>query len=46
VNDLGRTVEPNGQRVQWKLINIFRYTDDDRLVEEWTAAPVRAWCTS
>ena len=29
------TVEPNGQRVQWELINIFRYTDQGRLVEEW-----------
>ena len=28
-------VEPNGQRVQWELINIFRYTDEGRLVEEW-----------
>jgi predicted ester cyclase len=29
------TVEPNGQNVQWELINIFRYTDLGRLVEEW-----------
>jgi len=29
------TVRPNGQHVQWELINIFRYTDDGRLVEEW-----------
>ena len=29
------TVEPNGQQVQWELINIFRYTDKGRLVEEW-----------
>ena len=29
------TVEPNGQQVQWELINIFRYTDEGRLVEEW-----------
>ena len=29
------TVEPNGQRVQWELINIFRYSDEGRLVEEW-----------
>jgi predicted ester cyclase len=29
------TVQPNGQQVQWELINIFRYTDDGRLVEEW-----------
>jgi predicted ester cyclase len=29
------TVQPNGQDVQWELINIFRYTDDGRLAEEW-----------
>jgi predicted ester cyclase len=29
------TVQPNGQHVQWELINIFRYTDDARLIEEW-----------
>ena len=28
-------VEPNGRRVQWELINIFRYTDEGCLVEEW-----------
>jgi hypothetical protein len=29
------TVEPNGHHVKWELINIFRYTDEGRLVEEW-----------
>jgi len=29
------TVQPNGRQVQWELINIFRYTDEGRLVEEW-----------
>lgn len=29
------TVKPNGRQVQWELINIFRYTDEGRLVEEW-----------
>jgi predicted ester cyclase len=29
------TVEPNGQQVEWELINIFRYTDEGRLIEEW-----------
>ena len=29
------TVEPNGQHVKWELINIFRYTDEGRLAEEW-----------
>ena len=28
------TVAPNGQQVHWELINIFRYTDNGRLVEE------------
>jgi predicted ester cyclase len=28
-------VEPNGQQVEWELINIFRYTDEGRLIEEW-----------
>jgi predicted SnoaL-like aldol condensation-catalyzing enzyme len=29
------TVQPNRRPVQWELINIFRYTDDGRLSEEW-----------
>jgi predicted ester cyclase len=29
------SVEPNGQHVQWELINIFRYTDEGRVIEEW-----------
>ena len=29
------TVKPNGRHVQWELINIFRYTDEGRLSEEW-----------
>ena len=29
------TVEPNRQHVKWEVINIFRYTDEGRLVEEW-----------
>jgi predicted ester cyclase len=29
------TVEPNGRRVRWELINIFRYTDEGRIAEEW-----------
>jgi len=29
------TVQPNGHHIQWELINIFRYTDDGRLAEEW-----------
>jgi predicted ester cyclase len=29
------TVQPNGKQIEWELINIFRYTEDGRLVEEW-----------
>jgi predicted ester cyclase len=29
------TVQPNGKAIEWELINIFRYTDGGRLVEEW-----------
>jgi predicted ester cyclase len=28
-------VEPNARRVRWELINIFRYTDEGRIAEEW-----------
>jgi predicted ester cyclase len=28
-------VRPNGKHIEWELINIFRYTDDGRLAEEW-----------
>src|SRR5579864_414694 len=28
-------VQPNGRHIQWELINIFRYTDEGRLAEEW-----------
>lgn len=29
------TVQPNGKQVRWELINIFRYTDEGRVAEEW-----------
>lgn len=29
------SVQPNHRHVQWDLINIFRYADDGRLIEEW-----------
>ena len=28
-------VQPNGKQIEWELINIFRYTDEGRLTEEW-----------
>jgi hypothetical protein len=34
------TVQPNGQQVQWELINIFRYTDEGRLIEEWVQTDI------
>ena len=29
------SVQPNGKQIEWELINIFRYTDEGRLIEEW-----------
>jgi hypothetical protein len=29
------SLPPNGQRVVWDLLNIFRFDDQGRLVEEW-----------
>lgn len=29
---------PNGQRVTWDMLNIFRFDDQGRLVEEWVRA--------
>ena len=29
------TVQPNGKQIEWELINIFRYTDEGHLIEEW-----------
>jgi hypothetical protein len=40
------TVQPNGQEVQWELINIFRYTDEGRLAEEWVQTDTYASCVS
>ena len=37
------TVQPNGQQVQWELINIFRYTHDGRLIEEWVQTDTYAF---
>ena len=37
------TVQPNRQQVQWELINIFRYTDDGRLIEEWVQTDTYAF---
>jgi len=34
---------PNGQRVVWDLINIFRFDDDGRIVEEWVRTDNRGF---
>jgi predicted ester cyclase len=34
---------PNGQRVVWDLINIFRFDDQGRLVEEWVRTDYRSF---
>jgi predicted ester cyclase len=34
---------PNGQRVVWDLINIFRFDDHGRLVEEWVRTDFRSF---
>lgn len=34
---------PNGQRVVWDLLNIFRFDDEGRLVEEWVRTDYRSF---
>jgi predicted ester cyclase len=34
---------PNGQRVVWDLLNIFRFYDQARLVEEWVGTDYRSF---
>jgi predicted ester cyclase len=34
---------PNGQRVVWDLLNIFRFDDQARLVEEWVPTDDRSF---
>lgn len=36
-------LQPNGQRVMWDLMNIFRFDDQDRLVEEWVRTDYRSF---
>jgi predicted ester cyclase len=36
-------IPPNGQRVLWDLINIFRFDDQGRLVEEWVPTDYRSF---
>lgn len=34
---------PNGQRVRWDLMNLFRFDDDGRLAEEWVRTDYRSF---
>ena len=36
-------LNPNGARVIWDLINIFRFDDEGRLVEEWVRTDYRSF---
>src|SRR5262245_57137925 len=36
-------VPPNGQRVVWDLINLFRFDEQGRLVEEWVRTDYRSF---
>ena len=38
-------VEPNGERLEWEVINTFRYHDDGQLAEEWTQTDYRGLLT-
>ena len=37
------SLAPNGQRVVWDLLNIFRFDDQGRLVEEWVRTDYRSF---
>jgi len=37
------TLPPNGRRVVWDLLNIFKFDDQGRLVEEWVRTDYRSF---
>jgi predicted ester cyclase len=37
------SLPPNGERVIWDLLNIFRFDDQGRLVEEWVRTDYRSF---
>ena len=37
------SLPPNGERVVWDLINIFRFDDEARIVEEWVRTDNRSF---
>ena len=38
-------VRPTGQHLEWELIGLFRYDDEDRLAEEWVQTDYRSFLT-
>ena len=42
-NSPAGAIPPNGQRVVWDLINIFRFDDRGKLVEEWVRTNSRSF---
>lgn len=34
---------PNGRRIVWDLLNLFRFDDEGRLVEEWARTDYRSF---
>jgi predicted ester cyclase len=36
-------LKPNGEHIEWELINTFRYDDDGRLAEEWVQTDYRSF---
>ena len=38
-------VEPSGQHLEWEVIGIFKYDDQDRLAEEWVQTDYRSLLT-
>jgi SnoaL-like polyketide cyclase len=38
-------VEPTGRHLEWEVIGIFRYNDEDRLAEEWVQTDYRSFLT-
>jgi|ERR1700722_8047384 predicted ester cyclase len=37
------SLPPNGQRVVWDLLNIFRFDDQGRMIEEWVRTDYRSF---
>lgn len=36
-------LQPNGQQIEWEVMNLFRYDDDGRLAEEWVQYDYRGF---